>query len=154
MMMRMRMMLMMRFILKVLPSSTPVFPISQQLLEIWTQNFQDTFRFPKNTLSFILTLMVNIIIVFTVFINIIKVFPSPTPVSPISRPIIEILPQNFQDASRFPQNTLSFITTLLINIIIIIIIIIIITIIIITIKSDVDEEGCNEGHRVLWESGC
>merc|ERR1711895_294521 len=53
-------------IIKVLPSSTPVFPISQQLLEILTQNFQDAFKFPKNTLSFILTLMVIIIIVFIV----------------------------------------------------------------------------------------
>ena len=116
------------FIIKVLPSSTPVSLISQPIIQILTPNFQDAFRFPKNTLSFILTLTVNFIIV---FINIIKVLPSSTPVSPISRPIIEILPRNFQDKSRFPKNALFFILTLIINIIIIIIIIIVVVFIII-----------------------
>merc|ERR1711888_371205 len=76
-------------IIKVLPSSTPVTPISQPIIEILTRNFQDAFRFPKNTLSVILTLNIN---------N--KILPSSAPVTPISQPIIEILTRNFQDAFR------------------------------------------------------
>merc|ERR1711951_71668 len=123
-------------IIKVLPSSSPVSPISLPIIEILPQNFQDKFRFPKNALFFILTLIINIIIIIIIiiivfFIIIIKVLPSATPVTPIFRPIIMILPRNFQDKSRFPKNALFLILTLIINIIIIIIIIIIIFFIII-----------------------
>merc|ERR1711942_205929 len=108
-------------------SSSSKSPISQPILEILTRNFQDAFRFPKNTLSLILTLNINNNII---IIIIITLLPSSTPVSTISQPIIEILTRNFQDVFRFQKTTLSLILTLNVNndiIIIIFIIIIIIT---------------------------
>merc|ERR1711888_101201 len=74
-------------IIKVLPSSTPVTPRSQPIIEILTRNFQDAFSFPKNTLSVILTLNINnnIIIIIIIIVIFIKLVPSFTPVSPISQ---------------------------------------------------------------------
>ena len=96
-------------------SSSSKSPISQPILEILTRNFQDAFRFPKNTLSVILTLNINNNIIIIIIVIFIKVLPSSTTVSTISQPILEILTRNFQDAFRFPKNTLSLILALNIN---------------------------------------